>query len=118
MITFRPGNLLWCVDHLDVGVVLRADPYKDEDGNDTTFLEVGFSSGLTCITGDEESHADYRRARRRNGIWEFEEDEVWRPINFSDSFLCPKPPTFDDDPEDGIPPDVGPEGGSISGQDE
>jgi len=113
MITFRPGNLLWCVDHLDVGVVLRADTMDDGE----IFLEVAFSSGLTCITGDEESHADYRRARRRNGIWEFEEDDTWRPINFSESFLCPEPPTFQDDPEEGVPPDMGPEGGFNSPED-
>ena len=122
MLKFRPGNLLWCTDHLDVGTVLRAEP--NDDGE--IFLEVLFSSGLTCITSDEESHEDYRRSRRRNGIWEFAEGDVWSPIDFSKSCLIDKPPTFDDDPDVGPLPDVGPdidlepyreEGGSLSDED-
>jgi len=108
MITFHLGDLLWCTDHLDVGTVVRADPYQDENGEDTTFLEVRFSSGLTCITGDEVSHGDYRPARRKSGVWEFEENGVWNPIDFSESCFITEGPTFTDDPEEGMPPDVGP----------
>ena len=95
---YEPGNYVWCTDHLDVGLVLRCEVVEDGELVGEVFMEVQLSCGLVVVSfGDDEPDPDYRPARRRSGVWESQEDGQWQPIDFSESELCPEPPTLEGD---------------------